>query len=140
MSLEQGKAAEHLVCYDLIMQGYKAYLSDQGLPYDVVLDKGGKLFRVQVKSTLKPTLAVKKGVTHRTDRQMYRFNTRCGKGGKSQITKDACDIIAFVALSVKEIAYIKIEDEPIPQCVEFAVGRKTTTKKAITEYPIGDLF
>lgn len=35
--LQLGKAGEHLVCFDLINQGYNAFLADQGLPYDVVV-------------------------------------------------------------------------------------------------------
>lgn len=46
--LEIGKAAEHLVCADLILQGHKAFLADQGLSYNVVLDYKNKLWRVQV--------------------------------------------------------------------------------------------
>jgi hypothetical protein len=42
--LEMGKAAEHLVCADLLMKGYNAFLSAQGLPYDVVIDQGRGLF------------------------------------------------------------------------------------------------
>jgi hypothetical protein len=39
-ALELGKAAEHIVCADLILAGYRAFLADQGLPYDVVFDQG----------------------------------------------------------------------------------------------------
>ncbi len=45
--LELGKAAEHLVVADLILSGYRAYLTEQGLPYDVVVDHEGRLYRVQ---------------------------------------------------------------------------------------------
>jgi len=31
--LEIGKAAEHLVCADLILKGYRSFLADQGLPF-----------------------------------------------------------------------------------------------------------
>ena len=41
--LELGKAAEHLVVADLILSGYRAYLTEQGLPYDVVVDHEGIL-------------------------------------------------------------------------------------------------
>jgi len=34
--MQVGKAGEYLVCADLISKGYVAYLSEQGLPYDVV--------------------------------------------------------------------------------------------------------
>ena len=38
--LQVGKAGEYLVCFDLIMKGFVAYPSEQGLPYDLVLDSG----------------------------------------------------------------------------------------------------
>ena len=41
--LEVGKAAEHLVCADLITSGYRAFLSDQGLPYDILVDIDGRV-------------------------------------------------------------------------------------------------
>src|SRR5574343_558670 len=46
-----GKAGEYLVCADLILKGHIAYPSEQGLPYDVVLDANGRLLKVQVKTT-----------------------------------------------------------------------------------------
>ena len=49
--LQIGKAGEYLVCADLILKGFVAYPSEQGLPYDVVLDIDGKLYKVQVKTT-----------------------------------------------------------------------------------------
>ena len=52
--LQIGKAGEYLVCADLIMKGFIAFPSEQGLPYDVLLDTGEKLLKVQVKTTEKP--------------------------------------------------------------------------------------
>lgn len=49
--LQTGKAGEYLVCADLILNGFVAYPSEQGLPYDVVMDFNGRLLKVQVKST-----------------------------------------------------------------------------------------
>ena len=49
--LQIGKAGEYLVCADLILKGYIAFLSEQGLPYDVLLDNGNKLVKIQVKTT-----------------------------------------------------------------------------------------
>ncbi len=40
--LQIGKAGEHLVCCDLIQQGYNAFLADQGLPNVSTLKKKGK--------------------------------------------------------------------------------------------------
>ena len=52
--LQIGKAGEYLVCADLIIKGFVAYPSEQGLPYDIVLDNGKKMLRVQVKTCEKP--------------------------------------------------------------------------------------
>ena len=48
--LQIGKAGEYLVCADLIMKGFIAFPSEQGLPYDVLVDNGEKLLKVQVKT------------------------------------------------------------------------------------------
>jgi hypothetical protein len=52
-----GKAAEHLVCADLLMKGYKAFLSAQGLPYDVI-DLKPRLVSCTGKGTAKPKTPV----------------------------------------------------------------------------------
>jgi len=84
--LQAGKAGEYLVCADLIVKGYVAFPSEQGLPFDVVLDVEGRLLRVQVKTTrrLRPLVQRKRPIS------AYQFNIkRCGKGNKKMIT-DYC--------------------------------------------------
>ena len=46
-----GVAGEHLVCFDLITRGFTCFMTEQGLPYDVIADINGKLVKVQVKTT-----------------------------------------------------------------------------------------
>jgi len=111
-----GKAGEYLVCADLIMRGFIAYPSEQGLPYDVVLDAGGVLLKVQVKATR----------THKQTPQRvsnvntYAFNVkRCGKFNRSMRTGESCDIFALVALDEKQIGYMKNKD--IKQTMFFRV-------------------
>ena len=101
--LAAGKAGEYLVCADLIMKGHVAFPSEQGLPYDVVADISGKLYRVQVKSTRMPR-PVPQRKEHITG---YLFHVgKCGKGGfRTYGTHDA-DIFALVALDTRLIAYI----------------------------------
>lgn len=102
-AMELGKAAEHLVCADLILSGHRAYLSDQGLPYDVVVDFGGKLLRVQVKSTTKPKNVNASG---RAERVAYSFHVRRrGNGGRKRLSDEECDVVALVALDIKAVAY-----------------------------------
>lgn len=100
--LELGKAAEHLVVADLILSGYRAFLTDQGLPYDLVIDHTGTLFRVQVKATreLKP-------MPQRGLGRGYWFHLRrAGKRGRRQYADNEFDIVALVAMDIRMIAYL----------------------------------
>lgn len=106
--LELGKAAEHLVCADLILQGYRTYLSDQGLPYDVVVDIDGRLVRIQVKATGK-CRAVPQRVAH-TPAYLWHVR-RAGKRGKRRYGSKEFDLLALVATDIKAIAYFRITDK-----------------------------
>lgn len=101
--LQIGKAGEHLVCFDLILQGYNAFLADQGLPFDVLVEKDGKLKTIQVRSSGKI-------ITYKHAKDIYRFGTRRGKGRKikDHAAEIEVDYYAFVALDIKQIAYIPI--------------------------------
>jgi len=105
-ALEIGKAAEHLVCADLILHGFRCYLSDQGLPYDVVVDLDGNLIRIQVKATCFPRDVNSQG---RAERIAYSFPVRRrGKSQKGRLSTKECDIVALVALDIQAIAYLPI--------------------------------
>ena len=104
--LEIGKAAEHLVCADLLLKGYSTFLSDQGLPYDVVVDFKTQLLRVQVKGTLGVRNLVS---AKRTASKWYCFNLRRKSlRGVSPLTVKDCDIVALVALDIRHIAYVPV--------------------------------
>ncbi|GAF99785.1 unnamed protein product, partial [marine sediment metagenome] len=100
---------EYLVCADLILNGYIAYLSEQGLHYDIILDDNGSLLRLQVKTTREPK-AIPQRKAH-TPAYLY-WVKRMGKGGKKEYKKNMIDIFAFVALDIREIAYMRAEDVP----------------------------
>lgn len=101
--LQLGKAAEHLVCGDLILQGFNAFLADQGLPYDIIVDTEEGFKTIQVKSTLR------KSKFDLIDRGLiYRFNTKRAKHGSRRLDHTRIDYIAFMALDNKKIAYIPI--------------------------------
>lgn len=105
--LEVGKAGEHLVCADLIMKGYKAYLTDQGLSYDVIVDINNTLLRIQVKTTLHSSFIPQRKQNYKS----YKFNCRrCGKGGRKEYSNEDVDIVAFVCIEDNLIGYLKIED------------------------------
>ncbi|MDD3030346.1 MAG: hypothetical protein PHS57_08770 [Alphaproteobacteria bacterium] len=139
--LEVGKAAEHLVCFDLMIQGYRAYLSDQGLPYDVLVDLGGTFVRIQVKSTLKAKNANAKGKAPNT---IYQFYARSrGKNRKgTRLSEEHCDIVAFVAIDIRQIAYVPIKVCPqtlglYPPGYVFGGQGKKSRYERIHELPFG---
>lgn len=107
--LELGKAAEHLVAADLILQGYPAFLSDQGLPYDVIVEAEGRLLRVQVKAT-----RGQRSVPQRKlERPGYLFHhKRAGKRGSRAYEGHEFDLYAFVAMDVRAIAYLPYRLSP----------------------------
>jgi len=101
--LQIGKAGEYLVCVDLILQGHISFLSEQGLPYDVIFDYKGRLLKVQVKTTR----SSKDIPQRKLQVKGYIFNIkRCGKRNKARTTENTCDIFALVALDTRIIGYI----------------------------------
>lgn len=141
-ALELGKAAEHLVCADLLISGYQAFLSDQGLPYDVVIDFGGRLTRVQVKAAAFSRNINSQG---RNERIAYSFFARRrGKDGQSRLSEKHCDIVAFVALDIRTIAYMPIGavgttvqlSPPDYDFITFS-GRRAWAPR-INEFPVAD--
>lgn len=129
--MEVGKAAEHLVCADLILLGFRAFLADQGLPYDVVVDVEHRLLRIQVKATAS---------LYPDGRGVYRFNPRRKLGGdraRRPGLRD-CDLYAFVALDRRVIGYLAVLD--VPQCLEvFPPGTVISTARARTRGNIDQL-
>ena len=105
-ALELGKAAEHLVCADLTLRGYRAFLSDQGLPYDVLIELGGSILRIQVKGT---AFCRNINAAGRPPRLAYSFSVRRnGKNGRTRLSNTDCDLVALVALDIRQIAYMRI--------------------------------
>lgn len=101
--LAAGAAGEHLVCADLLMMGYRAFLADQNCPYDVAVDVGGRLIRIQVKSTRKAK-ALPQRVGHFP---AYMWHVRrAGKGGARVYADGEFDLLACVALDVRRVAYL----------------------------------
>ena len=110
--LEVGRAAEYLVCADLILNGWTAFLTDQGVPYDVLVDTGPERIRIQVKSTLAPKWPAQQ---ERTPAYLYHPR-RAGRGGRRIYGDDEFDIFAFVALDRRLIAYFAVPELP-RQCL-----------------------
>lgn len=108
--LQTGKAGEYLVCADLILKGFIAFPSEQGLPYDVILDNGKKIIRVQVKTTEKPRIVPQRNKKS----ECYMFNIK-RHGNRNNLRKyelSEIDLFALVCLDTKEVGYIKNEEMP----------------------------
>lgn len=107
--LQIGKAGEYLVCADLILKGFIAFPSEQGLPYDILLDTGEKLLKVQVKTTEKPRLIQQRS----NPIPAYIFSIkRAGANGKTRYEEKEIDLFALVCLDTMQICYLKNKEMP----------------------------
>jgi hypothetical protein len=107
--LAVGTAAEHLVCADLLLLGYRAFLADQNCPYDVAVEQGGRLIRIQVKSTRQPRKLSQRPTS--TPRYMWHVK-RAGKGARRMYLEGDFDVLALVAIDCRAIAYWLPTDSP----------------------------
>ena len=145
--LQIGKVGEYLVCADLILKGYIAFLSEQGLHYDVVLAVKNKLYKVQVKTTRKPIPVPQR--KKRTEKYCINIR-RCGKGGRKFYKKGDVDIFAIVAVDTKTIGYIKSNEAKqtmffLPENGFVAVngkgrGKTRLSAKKISDYKIENIL
>lgn len=107
--LQIGKAGEYLVCADLILKGFVAFPSEQGLPYDVLLDNGKTLLKIQVKTTEKYRTVPQRN----QDTKCYIFNIkRAGSKGTTRYSEDEIDLFALVCLDTMKIGYILNKEMP----------------------------
>ncbi|GAG49645.1 unnamed protein product, partial [marine sediment metagenome] len=102
--LNVGRAGEFLVIADLLLQGQKCFLTDQGLNYDVVVEINDKLIRGQVKTTKEMR------VLHQNARPIYFFHIRrAGKGGIRQYSLNEFEFFALVALDIRQVFYLPFD-------------------------------
>ena len=140
--LSCGKVGEYLVCADLILKGHTAFLSEQGLSFDIICSTNDKLLKIQVKTTRKPIPVPQR--VKRTEK--YGFHVRrCGKGGRKSYEKNDVDIFALVAIDTKVIGYLRADrvkqtmfflpekSEPIP----VKHGAKSSVRK-LSSYKFDD--
>lgn len=107
--LQTGKAGEYMVCADLILKGFVAFPSEQGLPYDVLLDTGKRLLKVQVKTTSGARTVPQRN----KEMQAYIFNVkRNGKNNKGRYQNGEVDLFALVCLDVMKVGYVVTDGMP----------------------------
>lgn len=107
--LQIGKAGEYLACADLCMMGLIAFPSEQGLPYDVLIDVDNHILKCQVKTTLKPRIILQR----KKETKAYIFNVkRKGTGGLKRYSDKEVDVFALVCLDARSVGYILNKDMP----------------------------
>ena len=99
-----GTAGEYLVCSDLCLMGYSATLASAAEAYDIIVDLGGILKTVQVKtrSSGNPKYSFSLVSASRIIEDGHRIRTF--------MKTDAVDYVALVALDRKKIRYYKMEE------------------------------
>ena len=107
--LQIGKAGEYLVCADAVIMGLIAYPSEQGLPYDVVIDTGKSLLKCQVKTTS----GVRTVPQRNTESKAYIFNIkRHGKNAQKRYGIEEVDLFALCDLETRSVIYLQSHDLP----------------------------
>ena len=101
--LAAGVAGGHIVCADLLLMGYRAFMTDQNCPYDVAVEIGGRLIRIQVKAT-----RCQRAIPQRVKQlPAYMWHVRrAGKAGARVYAVDDFDLLALVALDIRMVAYL----------------------------------
>lgn len=141
-----GAAAVHIVCADLLMSGYRATVAAEGLPYDIILDVAGKLYRIQVKSTR----SVRGRPSRPTARPVYQFTTdrkhrpeRNGPQSKPiAYTDNDIDLFACVALDLRMVAYFPVVGRFLtgihlfPPDADDFVRSGVAQRRRISDFPI----
>lgn len=102
-----GHAGEHLVMYDLLRKGFKAMLTPEGFNYDIVVDLGNRIIKLQVKTTTHfRNMSSQHKVKH------YVFNVRkCGKGSKRLYNINEFNGFALAVLDDGIVGYLPFEEQ-----------------------------
>ena len=102
--LNLGRAGEYIAMADLLLKGEQAYTTGQGINYDLVVDRGGSMIRLQVKATQKMR------VLHNHANPVYFFHIkRTGKNGAKRYAVGDFDGFALVALDRRAVFYLKFD-------------------------------
>lgn len=132
--MEIGRCGEYFSVFTLISQGFTAYLTDQGLVYDLIVDIDGLLLKGQVKTTFGAS-------NYGKSKNVCRFGTRRAKKTLRCALVDECDFYAFVSVSDKEVAFILSKDiesvknkGKIKQTLDFSVDDTHPIMKKLSDF------
>ena len=92
----KGTAGEHLAIFDANINDYSCSLTSEESEYDLVLDTGKSLLKVQVKSSTHSRSKTKNSLSFTISRR------------NSDITRYNVDLFAFVNLEGRKVAWISV--------------------------------
>jgi len=102
-ALRVGRIGEYLTAAELEALSVKCDIVSQA-GFDILAWYDNKPIRVQVKSTLRPSLICK-------TRKTPTYNFSCSHSGKNaMLTEKQTDIIAFCAIDIKRVRFIHVSE------------------------------
>lgn len=129
-----GHAGEHLVCADLLAMGFLAYRVDQTAPYDVVVDLGDRMVRLQVKTSARARSFPQVRQGHLTG---YSWGVRHLRGGRTEYAEGIVDGFAFAALDIRRVAYVH---RPAQVFQLATAGSRRPAPRTFDQYSFRDLL
>lgn len=125
-----GAAGEFLVCADLTLSGHRAWQAPESFSFDVIADVEGRLVRVSVLSTSRPTSRPGRINSKEAYRwQLSRTSLRStGKSVAKNYSSAITDMIALVALDTRQIAYISADQSRTSFEIEAPHGLNGTAR------------
>lgn len=131
-----GRAGEHLVCADILSRGYECFIAEGRLPYDVVADINGRMIRIQVKTTS----GIRPCPQRLNHTPVYMWNARkFGKGSRHSYHPTDTDLVAYVALDRRVIAYRtseRIAQSTVLRIAEYRDQYQSKTGGFVEDFPL----
>ena len=103
-----GLVGEYLTAADLVERGCACSFAAAGLPYDLIAEWDGALYRVQVKTTGRARPS--SGAYSFAAQKRYAAEGWSERGFEMYLGK--CELFAFVALDRRLILYTRVEETP----------------------------
>lgn len=99
--LRIGRAGQHLVMFDLLSKGFCCCQTEEGMPYDIVVDVNGLMIRLQVKTTTQPSR-----MNHEYRTATYLFHVRrAGRKGRREYALGEFEGFALVCMDTRSVWY-----------------------------------
>ena len=129
-----GRAGQYRVMSDLLLNNWNVHQSSEGSCHDVIAEKNGYVFRIQVKSTMSARKEYPGYIS-----PYYYYGLRNGKSGNMMYKKKDIDGFAFVAIEKNLICYISIQKLKDRQSLCIS-DKETSTRSKYDHYQKGRTY